>query len=250
MRCRRKEDRVAFENRALGSEKMYTPCIMATAWIPIDVVLKELKKLYKPPKSFLEHWKTPFQLLVATILSAQCTDDRVNKVTPALFKRFPNPKAFAQAKREDVQRMIFSCGHYNNKSTFIQGMSRLLLTQHGGKVPQTMEELVELPGVGRKTAAIILHAAFGKEEGIAVDTHVLRLAQRLGLTKQKLQGKIELDLMRMTPKKDWGNVNPLLISHGRAVCTALRRKCEQCVFQKRCPSSLVLGKRDLAKNGQ
>lgn len=211
------------------------------------IVLQKLKAIYTPPRTFLT-WRTPLDLLIVTILSAQCTDARVNIVSKALYRKYKTPQDYLQVSRIELEQDIHSCGTYRNKAKFIQELCAILLEKHGGKVPQTMEELIALPGVGRKTASIILYAAFGKNEGIAVDTHVLRLARRLGLTRAKVQHKIELDLMRATPKEDWGLLNTLLISHGRAVCTARNRQCGKCVFQKECPSSLVLGKRDLAKN--
>jgi len=213
--------------------------------IPVVIVLRKLKKLYRPPRTFLR-WRTPLDLLVVTILSAQCTDARVNVVSKDLFRKYRRPQEYLRVSRGELERAIRSCGAYRNKARFIQGLCTMLLEKHRGRVPQTMEELIELPGVGRKTAAIVLWAAFGRNEGIAVDTHVLRLARRLGLTKEKQQSKIELDLMRQTPRREWGNVTTLLISHGRAVCTARNRKCEQCVFKKKCPSSRVMGRPDRA----
>jgi len=213
--------------------------------LTIPAVLKELSKLYKPPKSFL-NWSNPVELLLATILSAQCTDDRVNLVTKSLFKKYRKPEDFLRAPIKELEKDIFSCGHYHNKAKFLQGTCQILLEKHGGNVPRTMHELIELPGVGRKTAAIILWVAFGVTEGIPVDTHVLRLALRLGLTKRREQHKVELDLMKQTPREDWPKANPLLISHGRAVCIARNRQCEKCVFQTVCPSSKVLGRSDKA----
>lgn len=209
-------------------------------------VLVELQKLYKPPRTFLT-WKTPLELLIATILSAQCTDAQVNKITPALFKKYKRPEDYLKVPVEDLEADIHSCGTFHNKAKFIRALCGILIDQFKGKVPDTMEELIALPGVGRKTAAVVLYACFGKIEGIAVDTHVLRLSQRLGLTTHSTPEKIELDLMKQTPKEQWGRVTTLLISHGRAVCMARDRKCEKCVFQAICPSSLMRGKRDVAK---
>jgi len=214
--------------------------------IPLTVVLRKLSKLYDPPKTFL-HYRTPFDLLIVTILSAQCTDKRVNEVSKTLYKKYRKPEEYVKVLRSELERDVHSCGTYRMKAKFIQELSHILLQKHGGKVPDTMEELTSLPGVGRKTAAIILSVIFGKHEGIAVDTHVLRVSKRLGLTKEKTQDKIERDLMRQTPRKEWGRVNTLLISHGRAICTARNRQCEKCVFQKECPSSLTKGSPDLAK---
>lgn len=213
--------------------------------LTVPFVLKELQKLYSPPKSFL-NWSTPEQLLLATILSAQCTDDRVNLVTKTLFKKYKKLEDFLKVRIKELEKDIFSCGHYHNKAKFLQGTAQILLEKHDGHVPKTMHDLIELPGVGRKTAAIILWVAYGIVEGIPVDTHVLRLALRLGLTKRREQHKVELDLMKQTPKEDWPKVNPFLISHGRAICTARNRQCEKCVFAQTCPSSKVLGRSDKA----
>jgi endonuclease-3 len=206
--------------------------------IPLPVVLKKLDALYDPPKTFL-HFRTPFDLLVVTILSAQCTDKRVNEVSKTLFKKYRKPEDYLKVSRAELERDIHSCGTYRNKARFIHELCALLLKRHQGKVPQTMEELTSLPGVGRKTASIILSVAFGKNESIAVDTHVLRVAQRLGLSKHTNPDKVSDDLMRQSPQKEWGRVTTLLISHGRAVCTARNRRCGQCVFQKKCPSSVA-----------
>jgi endonuclease-3 len=210
-----------------------------------EYVLSRLEKLYEPPKSFLQ-WKTPFQLLIATILSARCTDAHVNTVTPRLFAKYDGPADYLKVSEQELQQDIHSCGTFRMKTKNIRGLCHKLLQEHEGEVPRTMEELVALPGVGRKTAAIILYAAFGKNEGIAVDTHVQRLSLRLGLTKARTPQKIELDLMPQTPRKKWGELNTLMISHGRAVCTARGRKCGACVFREKCPSSLTRGRRDLA----
>ncbi len=210
-------------------------------------VLTELRAHYKPPRTFLDH-TTPFQLLVATILSAQCTDARVNTVTPALFKKYPDPKRLASAGQKEIETLIHSCGTFRNKARFIRELAKTLLEKHDGEVPRTMDELIKLPGVGRKTASIILYASFGKNLGIAVDTHVTRISLRLGLTKHRDPKKIEVDLLKALPPEDWGEINTQMISHGRAVCTAYQRKCDQCMFQGRCPSSWTRGKKDLAKS--
>ena len=214
--------------------------------LSVAAVLRALEKLYDPPKTFL-HWRTPLDLLVATILSAQCTDARVNIVTQSLYKKYQTPEDYLCVSREELEKDIYSCGTYRMKAKHIQELCTLLLEHHKGKVPDSMEELIKLPGVGRKTASIILHVVFGKAEGIAVDTHVLRVAQRLGLTKHSTPKLIELDLMRDTPKKHWNRINTLLISHGRLICTARHRRCSDCVFHNACPSSLTRGKPDLAR---
>ncbi len=211
-----------------------------------STVLRQLEKIHEPPRTFLA-WRTPLDLLVATILSAQCTDARVNIVTRTLYKKYHRPEDYVRVPRKELEDDIHSCGTYRNKARFIQEMAQALIDHHHGEVPQTMEELVELQGVGRKTASIILWACFGKNEGIAVDTHVIRVAQRLGLTKHSDPKRIELDLMQALPKERWGELTTLIITHGRAVCTARNRQCEKCVFQKECPSSLVMGRPDRAK---
>lgn len=215
--------------------------------VPIEKVVLDLRKLYTPPKTFL-HFRTPLDLLVATVLSAQCTDVRVNLVTgTVIYPKYQKVHDYLTVPRQELENDIRTCGFYRTKAKHIQEMCKLLAAKFHGNVPQTMEGLTQLPGVGRKTAAIILAAAFGKNEGIACDTHVIRLSQRLGLTRYHDPKRIELDLMQVLPRRQWGVINPLLISHGRAICTARNRKCHQCVFQRQCPSSLVLGRRDLAK---
>lgn len=206
-------------------------------------ILKALKKLYNPPRTFLQ-WRTPLDLLVVTILSAQCTDKRVNLVSRTLFKKYRTAADYLSVPHYALEQDIRTCGFFRSKARYIQGMCRMLTEKHRGKVPQTMDELTALPGVGRKTAAIILWAAFGKNEGIAVDTHVMRLAQRLGLSRHKDPKKIELDLMQKFPRKEWGHLTTLLISHGRSVCIARNRGCDRCVFKKKCPSSSVMGRKD------
>jgi endonuclease-3 len=185
------------------------------------------------------HHTNAFQLLVATILSAQCTDVRVNQVTPALFARYPGPREFAAAPLPEVEGAIRSTGFYHNKAKAIVGASRLLVEKFSGQVPRTMEELLELPGVARKTANVVLGNAFGQNQGVVVDTHVARLAVRLGLTRQKEPAKIERDLMAMFPRQDWTMLAHLLIFHGRQVCTARRPACDRCVLNEVCPKAGV-----------
>jgi endonuclease-3 len=184
-------------------------------------------------------FKTPFQLLVATILSAQCTDKRVNMVTPALFKRYPTPAAMSEAKPEELEEMIKSTGFFRNKTKSLLAMSRAVAEEHGGQVPDTMEELVRLPGVGRKTANVVLGNAYDKNEGVVVDTHVGRLSARLGLTKQTDPVKVEQDLVKLFPREEWTMLSHLLIEHGRQICEARRPKCEVCFLNDICPSSRV-----------
>lgn len=218
--------------------------------IPLETVVKTLETLYDPPKTFL-HFRTPLDLLVAVILSAQCTDARVNIVTETiLYPKYKTAKDYLAVTRQELEKDVHSCGTYRMKAKHIQETCAILIEKHEGKVPQTMEELTELPGVGRKTASVVLAAAFDINAGIAVDTHVMRVSRRLGLTAHKEQGKIEQDLMAHAPRKRWRDVTVLLISHGRAVCTARKRQCERCVFNAECPSSLTRGKPDLAEAGK
>jgi len=212
----------------------------------ISHLLRTLEGLYDPPRSFLR-WKTPLDLTIATLLSAQCTDVRTNIVTRELFRRCRTAQDYVRLAQSELERLIHSCGTFRLKAKRIEALCSLLITRHGGKVPRTMEELIALPGIGRKTAAIILFAAFGKNEGIAVDTHVMRLSRRLGLTQAKTPDKIAADLECQTPREQWGRLNTLFISHGRAVCTARSRKCEQCAFKDRCPSSRIHGEPDRAR---
>lgn len=180
-----------------------------------------------------------FELLCATILSAQCTDKRVNMVTPALFARYPDAKALADAKQEDVEELIKSTGFFRNKAKSLIGMARALVDRHGGDVPADMDALVVLPGVGRKTANVILGNAFGRNDGIVVDTHVTRLSNRLGLTKGADAVKIERALLPLFPQERWTMLSHLLIEHGRQVCDARSPRCGDCLLADVCPSSLV-----------
>jgi endonuclease-3 len=181
-------------------------------------------------------FRTPYELIVATILSAQCTDARVNMVTPTLFARYPTAKALSEANPAEVEDIIRSTGFFRNKTKSLIGMASALVADHGGQVPDEMEALRVLPGVGRKTANVVLGNAFGKNEGVTVDTHVTRLANLLGLTKEADPIKIEEDLMKLVDREDWTLVSHLLIWHGRRVCIARRPKCGRCVLAKVCPS--------------
>jgi len=174
---------------------------------------------------------------VATILSAQCTDVRVNMVTPALFARYPTPADLAKAEPAELEEMIRSTGFFRNKTKSLLGMARALVERHGGVVPRTMDELKVLPGVGRKTANVVLGNAFGIDEGIVVDTHVTRLSRLLGLTRETDAVKIEQDLIAVVPRSDWTIVSHLLIFHGRQVCIARRPRCGECVLNDICPSA-------------
>ena len=185
------------------------------------------------------HHENPFQLLVATILSAQCTDERVNQVTPALFARFPTPQDMAASRREDLEALIRPTGFYRNKAKNIQGASIRICERFGGEVPQGMDELTSLPGVARKTANVVRGVCFGLADGIVVDTHVKRLSQRLCLTEQKTPEKIEKELMLIIPPEDWIDISHLLIFHGRRVCHARKPDCVNCTLANLCPSAAL-----------
>jgi endonuclease-3 len=196
-------------------------------------VVRLLKKQYPDAKCAL-HYENPLQLLVATVLSAQCTDTRVNMVTPALFQRYPDAEAFADADTGELETAIKSTGFFRMKARSIQESARRIVSEHGGKVPNTLEELVHLPGVGRKTANVILGNAFDTP-GITVDTHVRRVSYRLGLTKQTDPEKIEHDLMEVIPRKEWTMFSHRVIFHGRQICIARKPKCDICILNKVCP---------------
>jgi endonuclease-3 len=201
-------------------------------------VLTRLQPLYAGLTTGLD-FKSPLELIVATILSAQCTDERVNKVTPVLFARYRSAEDYVEADPEEVESIVHSCGFFRNKTKSIQGMSGALLERFEAEVPHTMSELLTLPGVARKTANVVLSHAFGVNEGIAVDTHVQRLSGRLGLTKEKVPAKIERDLMKLVPRDSWGRMSDLLIWHGRRVCVARSPRCNVCVLADICPSAVV-----------
>ncbi|MDI6800763.1 MAG: endonuclease III [Thermodesulfovibrionales bacterium] len=198
-------------------------------------VIKRLKKLYPEPKTAL-NFKTPFELLVSTILSAQTTDAHVNKVTAGLFKKYKSVGDFATASLETLQQDISSINFYRNKAKNIHASAKIIVERFASKVPKTMDELISLPGVARKTANIILFYAYGINEGIAVDTHVRRVAYRLGLTKNEDPVKIEKDLMAVIPREDWGNITHFLIFHGRNTCQAKKPRHSECVLYDICPS--------------
>jgi len=202
----------------------------------ITIILKRLKKEYAGTPQTALRFSSPFELLVATILSAQTTDVLVNKVTEDLFNKYRSVKDFADTPPEKLAKDIHSVNFFNNKAKSINKAAKMLLEKFGGNVPQSMDELVTLPGVARKTANIVLSSAFGINEGIAVDTHVKRLANRLGLTKDEDPVKIENDLMTITPKKEWGNLSHLLIFHGRKICQARKPNHQECVLYDVCPS--------------
>jgi endonuclease-3 len=200
-------------------------------------LLARLGALYPHATCSLD-WRTPYELLVATMLSAQCTDVRVNMVTPDLFARFPDAAAAAAVEPEEVEPYVRSTGFYRNKAKAIVGASRLLMERHGGEVPSSMAELLELPGVARKTANVVLAHAFGINAGVTVDTHVKRLSRRLGLSRQTDPRRIEPDLMRLVPQAEWENLSIRLIFHGRAVCAARRPACGDCQIADLCPSQI------------
>ncbi len=204
-------------------------------------IVKELKRVYPTAHCELDY-RTPLQLLVATILSAQCTDKRVNMVTPDLFKKYKTAKDFADVPQETLEKDIQSTGFYRNKAKSVRGAGAAIVERHGGEVPRTMEELTALPGVGRKTANVVLGNAFNINEGIVVDTHVSRLSQRLGITKQKTPEKIEADLVKLIPREDWTNFSHWLIWHGRRRCYARKPDCAGCEIQELCPSAFKAGK--------
>jgi len=199
-------------------------------------IIKLLKRAYPDARCSLD-FKTVHQLMVATILSAQCTDERVNMVTPSLFKRYRSVKAFAEADLEQLQSMIYTTGFFVNKAKSLKKSAQQLLEWHEGEVPRSLAELVKLTGVGRKTASVILGVGYGIAEGIVVDTHVGRISRLLGLTSQKDPLRIERDLMKILPHEDWIIYSHLLIFHGRAVCVARRPRCAECVLKARCPSA-------------
>ncbi|MDA8162523.1 MAG: endonuclease III [Desulfobacteraceae bacterium] len=203
----------------------------------IKKALAVLKKHYKDAKIALDYSGDPFQLLVSVILSAQCTDVRVNQVTPMLFVRFPDPKAMAEARLDELEGIIRPTGFFRNKAKNIKEAARLIVAEYGGRIPDTMDEMMRLPGVARKTANIVLYNAYGIIAGIAVDTHVRRLSQRLGITREDDPVKIEKELMAIVPKEDWGVISYVLIEHGRAVCKAKKPAHAVCPVRDLCPSA-------------
>ena len=199
-------------------------------------ILRILRRIYPDAHCELAH-RNPFELLVATILSAQCTDVRVNTVTPALFKKYPEARAMAGARTEELEELIRSTGFYRNKAKNIRAASAALTAKHGGQVPRELESLTVLPGVGRKTANVVLGNAYGIESGVVVDTHVGRLSQRLGLTKHRDPAKIEQDLAKVVPRDSWTLWSHLLIWHGRRRCFARKPDCDHCELSALCPSA-------------
>jgi endonuclease-3 len=203
-----------------------------------EQIIKLLKRAHPDAHCALNH-SNAFELLIATILSAQCTDERVNIVTADLFRKYRRPEDYLKVPAVELQQDVRTTGFFRNKTKSIQGVCKMLVEEFGGEVPRTMDELLRLPGVARKTANVVLGVAYGIAAGVVVDTHVSRLSQRLRLTKQKDAGKIEQDLMELVPRKDWIIFSHLLIFHGRRVCKARRPLCEECVVEKLCPSSML-----------
>jgi len=201
----------------------------------IDKILPLLKKEYPKAKIAL-NFSNPLEILVATVLSAQCTDERVNTVTKSLFKKYGKVQDYAKANLKTFEQEIRSTGFYRNKTKNIISAAQKIVKDFAGEIPDSMDKLLQLPGVARKTANIVLFNGFGKIEGVAVDTHVRRLSQRLGLTENQDPDKIEQDLMKLLDKKEWGKFSYLLIDHGRKVCDAKKPKCLECILQKLCPS--------------
>jgi len=198
-------------------------------------IIKRLKKAYPDAHCALNH-SSAFELLIATILSAQCTDERVNIVTADLFRKYRGPEDYLKVDQTELEKDIHSTGFFRNKSKNIQGACRRLIDEFGGAIPQTMDEILTLPGVARKTANVVLGNAFGIASGVVVDTHVARLSQRLGLTTNENAEKIENDLFQLVPKRNWIMFPHWLITHGRQICTARKPKCRQCVLANICPS--------------
>jgi endonuclease-3 len=212
---------------------------MDPARLRIKPVIRLLRKHYPQARTALE-FADPLQILVATILAAQCTDERVNTITPGLFRKYPDASALARADRTELEGLIRPAGFFRNKAGHIIGAAQKIVADHGGVVPDSMEKLLTLPGVARKTANIVLSAGYGKAEGIAVDTHAGRLSRRLGLSREEDPVKVERDLMALVPKDDWLDLNVLLVEHGRALCQARKPDCPGCFLKRLCPSAVKL----------
>lgn len=202
----------------------------------IGPVIRLLRRHYPEARTALEY-RNPLEILVATILAAQCTDERVNRITPGLFRKYPSAEALAGADRAELEGDVRSAGFFRNKAKSIVGAAKRIVEAYGGVVPDAMAELLTLPGVARKTANIVLSAGYRKAEGIAVDTHAGRLSRRLGLSRHDDPVKVERDLMALVPREDWLDFNFLLVEHGRALCQARKPKCPECFLRKLCPSA-------------
>jgi endonuclease-3 len=217
-----------------------TAKVRRKAMKPVDKrtrkIIRILRLEYPASRTALA-FETPLQILVATILSAQCTDERVNKITPTLFLKYPSAVDLARADRQELENIIRPTGFFRNKAKSIVAAAKKIVEDFGGRVPERMEDLVTIPGVARKTANIVLSSGYGKAEGIAVDTHVKRLAGRLGLSRESDPDKIEKDLLAVVPKRDWLDFNYMLVNHGRKVCQARKPRCPECVLRALCPSA-------------
>jgi len=205
-----------------------------------NLTYKLLNKKYKDyPSTGLKNWKSDWQFLFSVILSARSNDDQVNSITKGLFKNYPALESFANADLTKLSKDIHSIGFFNSKSKYLKNAAKIILTEYKGKTPKNLEELIKLPGVGRKTANVYQGVIFGKSEGIAVDTHVARMSQRLNLTKEKTAEKIEQDLMKIFPKSCYHRINPILFWHGRTICLARKPKCNECELNQFCPSAFI-----------
>jgi endonuclease-3 len=200
----------------------------------MSIVLRRLRRAY-PDAGIALHFGSPWELLVATVLSAQCTDERVNQVTPGLFARYPDVDAFAAASQEELAQAVYRTGYHNQKARALRGAAMLLVERYHGEVPRQLRELVKLPGVGRKTASVVLGNAYGRHQGIAVDTHVGRIVRRLGFTTETDPVKVERRLLELVPRRTWTLFTHLLIAHGRAVCQSRTPRCRDCVLLSLCP---------------
>ena len=227
------------EGGRTGGRTVKRRTVVPSSRPPVAGKIVALLKAEYPDAHCELDFRTPFELIVATILSAQCTDARVNMVTPTLFARFPTARALSEADPAEVEEIIRSTGFFRNKTRSLIGMAQAVVAEHGGEIPRTMEELRVLPGVGRKTANVVLGNAYGINEGITVDTHVARVSGRLGLTREEDPVKIERDLMPLFPRKDWALLSHLLIFHGRQTCVARRPRCGECPLADLCPSAAL-----------
>ena len=205
-----------------------------------EVLIEIIKKLktYYPDATCSLDFKTPFQMVVAVMLSAQCTDERVNKTTPSLFEKYGTPEAICNMDLEELERIIHPCGFYKNKAKNIKAMAKEIIEKYNGEIPQTMEELTSLPGVGRKSANVVMLEAFNNPQGIAIDTHAKRISNRVGFSKNTTPEKIEQDILKVIPKEYYKDVNHLLVWHGRKTCDARKPKCEECPIKELCKTYL------------
>lgn len=199
----------------------------------VTKIIEELKDMYPEAKCSLD-FSTPFEMGIAVMLSAQCTDERVNKITPILFAKYKKPEDYIKATLEEIEDIIKPCGFYKNKAKNLKGYAKNIIEKYKGQMPETIEELMELPGIGRKSANVIMLEAFNNPQGIAIDTHAKRISNRIGLSKEKEPSKIEKDLIKQIPKRYFKDVNHLLVWHGRKICNARKPKCEECGVNKYC----------------